>query len=629
MSNSDIAPFKVFRYSAILVLASLLLCSCFVSNENQSKMSFEKAMAADPVEADASSQSINIEIPQLNDDLILNMDKNTFSGKTNIQISSEMVKEHDLGDRFDPLTPLIDIRFDESLLNKPFVVSVPVDVSEGHSAIAVTYNKAKKSFEPIPSTLIDEIMMEVYISASVNFIITEIAKDLLFEEIASDFLPSKDGLQIVNTSTYWTPSGMCNGINIGVLYYYENMSQKYGSLTNRFTENSQIKDFKTPEFYLDDSDMYLLSTSLQNADAVPQYTSWLDKTKDDESIVHYLRMAYTMMLTKKPQTVHVFKDKVFSDNNIGHTLIVYRINGNKAYVYDPNQPKNDNLFIAIDLDDLSFVPYRGSYNELTDEMSFKYLYYLHYHNLINDAVVGSIWQSALDKQLDNKIPDIDFYEVVKKPNGSEFQILLSKEHVSSLEEIKINVGAPFSYQLKVYDQNQQLLTTSHENGSVTLPLKSGENIFGFLVLSKQFDKIVKSNAWAWTSFTWVKIERKDYEKWTLSSEIKKAYPGSGLTEAQIKEIEGQKMQSLVYMLFNEDSNEFLARNPENGEQWTIHISGENVEFTIVKTVDKQTLTSAFVGKINQTMDRIVGTTRLSSSVSGLMYEFEDILTKNE
>ncbi|MBV1708973.1 MAG: hypothetical protein KMY54_03850 [Erysipelothrix sp.] len=630
MRNKYKNPFNKLSHLIILLLVSVLFCSCFVSNEEQKQMILEKPVSIESVEADETSQNINVSSDQLKNGMEFIFEKNTFSTKTEINISTEKVKDHDLGENFTPLTPLIDIQFDDSQLTKPFIVTVPIDVSDGHTAIAVTYNKAKKSFETIPSTLVDEIMMEVLISSSANFIITEIAKDLLFSEISSDFLPSKDGMQIANTSTYWTPSGMCNGINIGVLYYYEHMRQKNGALFNRYMENSQIKDFKTPEFYLDDNDMYLLASSLQNIDSPPQYMSWLEKTKDDESLVHYLRMAYTMLLTKKPQTVHVFKDKVFSQSNIGHTLIVYRINGNKAYVYEPNQPKNDNISIEIDLEKLSFVPYRGSYNNLSDEMSFKYLYYLNYSNLIDDAKVSTVWQSALDQQLNGKFPNVDFVEIVKKPDGSEFQILLNKQHVSSLEEIKIKIEAPFSAKLEVYDQNQQLLVSGNKNGPVILSLKAGENIFGLQVLAEQYDTILKANTWSWTYFTWVSIERKEYEKWTLSSEIVKAYPGTGLTEAQIKEVEGYRIQSLVYMLYNSDTNGFLARNPENGEQWVINIDGQKVDFTIVKIVEKdETLSSSFVGTINQTMDRIEGTTRLTSSVSGLLYEFNDVLTKNE
>lgn len=629
MLSKKIYVFKRIRFVISLLLVSTLLSSCFIEKTEKKQITFEKSDSSERVEVDSSSQKLNITSDLLSNGLEINIGNNSFTNKTNIDISLERVKEHDLGEKFNPLTPLIDIQIDETKLVQPFVVSVPVDVSEGHTAIALTYNKSSKSFETIPSTLVDEIMMEVLISASVNFIITEIAQDLLFSEISSDFLPSKDGLQIANTTTYWTPSGMCNGINIGVLYYYENMRSKNGTLFNRFSESAQINEFKTPDFYLDDIDMYLLSSSLQNLDAPPQYMTWLNKTKDDKSIVHYLRMAYTMLLTRKPQTVHIFKDNVLSQDNIGHTLIVYKINGNKAYVYEPNQPKNDNISISIDLDDLSFVPYRGSYNNLSDEMSFKYLYYINYDHLIDDAKVGAIWQDAIDKKLHNKFPDVDIYEVVKKPDGSDFSILLNQQHVSSLDEITIKIDTAFASKWDVYDKNQQFIASSNSNGMVTLSLKPGDNVFGFMILAQKYDSIQKENTWAWTYFTWVSIERKDFEKWTLVSEVIKAYPGSGLTDAQIKEIEGQKIQSLVYMLYDSNSGGFSARNPENGEQWVINVKGQDVEFTIIKVVDKQTLTSTFLGKINQTMDRIEGTTRLTSSVSGLLYEFSDILTKNE
>jgi hypothetical protein len=629
MFSNKMGVYRRIRFIISLVLISTVISSCLFEKAEKKQIAFEKSDFSESFDVDSSSQKVSVTSDQLKDGLEINVGKNTFVNRTNISISMEKVKNHDLGDSFNPLTPLISIQFDESQLVQPFVVTVPIDVSEGHTAIAITYNKSNKSFETIPSTLVEDIMMEVLIGASANFIITEIAQDLLFSEISSDFLPSRDGLQIANTSTYWTPNGMCNGINIGVLYYFENMRQNNGTLFNRYVESSQIIDFKTPEFYLDDIDMYLLASSLQNLDAHPQYLEWLDKTKDDKSIIHYLRMAYTMLLTKRPQTIHIFKDQVFSQENNGHTLIVYKINGNKAYVYEPNQPKNDNITISINLDDLSFNPYRGSYNNLSKEMSFKYLYYVNYNKLIDDAKVGAVWQNAIDKQLHNKFPDVDFYEIVKKPDGSEFPILLNMQHVSSLDEIKIKLDSAFTSRLDVYDKNQQLITSSDSNGTLTLPLKQGDNTFGFSVLAQQYDSIEKANTWSWTYFTWVTIERKDYEKWTLYSEIIKAYPGSGLSDAQIKEIEGQKVQSLVYLLYDSNTGGFLARNPENGDQWIMDVKGQKVEFVIVRVVDKQTLTSTFIGTINQTMDRIEGTTRLTSSVSGLLYEISDILTKNQ
>src|SRR5690554_2432901 len=175
------------------------------------------------------------------------------------------------------------------------------------------------------------------IYATTDFFISSVAEDLVLATIDTGFRPSVDGFQTNNISTYWENGRMCSGMVNGALYYLTK-KPSLGPLYNRYHENSGMP-FTTPNFWNDDFSAISLTTTLQNVSYHEDYYDYFNFTRLENSAKHFYRMAYHMMISNKPQVIHLFDKPFTSDRSndplIRHSVIAYKILANHVYIYDP------------------------------------------------------------------------------------------------------------------------------------------------------------------------------------------------------------------------------------------------------------------------------------------------------
>lgn len=142
------------------------------------------------------------------------------------------------------------------------------------------------------------------------------------DQSITSFLPSVDGLQTTN----FAYPGNCFGIVSFAKWYFEN-KRTSGNLKSKYS-------FDRDREVASDAQKIL---QIENYIAV-----WgLGRQTDREAAE---QLIYNLEVTKRPQILALSK----RGYNIAHAVLVYSYNDSSFYIYDPNNPSDDNIRLTYD-----------------------------------------------------------------------------------------------------------------------------------------------------------------------------------------------------------------------------------------------------------------------------------------
>jgi hypothetical protein len=412
------------------------------------------------------------------DGLRIEVPSGSYSGSKTFNISYTPVTGHELGENFNPISPLISIDNGGGYSDEIVLVTIPVEIPEGKFAMGFFYDKDTGTLEGIPIVEEDSTHITIATRHFSDVVVSLIDNVVLSADIKSGFLPGVDDWQFTNHGSY-IASGHCSGQSLTAMWYYcEKTLNKAPHLYGLYDNNGGTK---TPDLWEDDSLGYRLA-SIVHKDSEVFYNAVLFKIGlhiSENHMLAYRAFAYAILLTEEPQYVGIYT----LDFSGGHAMVVYGVGNNTLYIADPNYPGRPDR--QIKLVDGKFTPYNSGDNfdaiQQGEGEEYPWIYYFAKTALIDWAQIGKRWGELEDKSILKTIGNyFPAYKLIYTDEKGESQEL-KDGHVSTSKLIAIRFTGNFPNKgIEVYKDGKQLDFDANGN----CELEQGNNLLGVVILGK-------------------------------------------------------------------------------------------------------------------------------------------------
>jgi hypothetical protein len=271
------------------------------------------------------------------DGLTLEIPASAYKTGQVFSITAAEIRAHDLGPLFEPATPLITIDNGHRVAAVPLRLTIPITRADDEFVLAFYYDARNGRLEGIPCLTQDNQSLTLLTTHFSDIVVSRVKKSLLEGRILesqaqSGFLPGRDDFASPNDCSYAAPGGLCSGLVLGALHYYNSASGKPLRQESR-VDNGLYAD--TPDFWEDDALAYRLASLLQ------KQLTWTEAMQREHNRmsedVTYYALAYAIALTESPQVLLTYGTDV-QNNRVGHALVVYDVTPDGLAVADPNYP---------------------------------------------------------------------------------------------------------------------------------------------------------------------------------------------------------------------------------------------------------------------------------------------------
>ncbi|MBP7507615.1 MAG: PKD domain-containing protein [Prolixibacteraceae bacterium] len=489
---------KIFTLISILFLISS--CDSFFSNNEKPSNNLitedEIQVASETISSSGGTVIVDDPSSEI-DGMEIMVPEGSYSGSRTFKISTAAITSHNLGQYFNPITPLIQIENGSGYADSILEVTIPITIEDDEIPLGFYYDEIAGTLESIPIkdytnksiTLFtrhfmpaselssnDKGLKGIKIDATANLVISSIKESFIEGKqiISSGFKIGVDNWEFVNNGSYLASGGHCAGQNLGAAwYYFEKKLKGEPKLNGRFSTLSNIDQ--------DNAIGYRFCSVLQKdySDEYGVFRSinwkYISKNQDLDK-VKWLSIAGAMLTTGEPQLLGIYttiddnKDGIpdtHPDGELkygGHSIICYQISvkDGKLYICDPNYPNDGQV---VEFSNGKFKPYIGKANGQAPSESYEYVTWNAKTALIDWPNAGKRYSQLEDSIIGtvapNKFPDYTIWVT------GENNIKLKDGYTTDSDTFRCIVESP-NIEL-AYDKNSKNLTdfTMYDNeGSV-------------------------------------------------------------------------------------------------------------------------------------------------------------------
>ncbi|MBN1924484.1 MAG: PKD domain-containing protein [Prolixibacteraceae bacterium] len=397
------------------------------------------------------------------DGMIINVPSNSYPDARDFEIQTVEITSHNLGDHFNPLTPLITIGNGGGYSDSLMLVTIPISLPEGHFAMGFYYDDLTGLLQGIPvyeltsnsitlamrhftrgsdmSAVSSSTKSNKSIASTCNLLISSdsISKLMGIPIISTGFKPGIDDFEFPNYGSYIAPGGHCAGQSISMMwYFYEKKLYNSPQLNGTY----QLLD----SLWLDNPLYYRWASVVQrDLDWKGDMQRLLKKIRitDEYHYLSWLSFAYSMLITGHPQYVGL------TSLTGGHAILAHKISPTKGilYVTDPNFPGEER---EIKFENDKFSPYNSKQNaEQIDSSSYTGVGYTAVSALIDWEQIGKRYSEVLDGTIGNNAPNA-FPEYTIWVNDEKWQ-KLTDGFISKSDTLNFVVECPTAENPKVVD----------------------------------------------------------------------------------------------------------------------------------------------------------------------------------
>ncbi|HAS04992.1 MAG TPA: hypothetical protein DCR71_04490 [Dehalococcoidia bacterium] len=396
----------------------------------------------------------------------------SYDNAPHFQISYTPIESHNLGEDFNPITPLITVENGGAYSAEVMEVKIPVEVPGNYFAMGFFYDNATGKLEGIPLLAQNEDSITLRTRHFSNFLISTIEKIKLEEDIDSGFRPGVDDWEFTNYGSYIASGGHCAGQSMTAMWYYFTRPDGVDvSLYGRYDNNGNLP--KTPDIWQDNTIGYRFASVIQKDQwNLENIRSWRALSGINDQITRYL-FAYAIKLTGEPQMV-----VIWSSGGGGHAMIVYRIEGDTFYIADPNYPGETDRIIEYNHETDTFKPYHSGDNAESIAQGEGKLYetieYWAKSAIVDYQHINSRWQEVKSQTIGNdKFPA---YTVLYKNKEGKYEEL-KDGHVTDTRLFDITIQSKISWVFSVFRDGVELSFDENYN----IELIEGNNNLGIYI----------------------------------------------------------------------------------------------------------------------------------------------------
>ncbi|MCG2768195.1 MAG: hypothetical protein L6435_07410 [Anaerolineae bacterium] len=197
------------------------------------------------------------------DGLSIEVPPGAYADNVSFEITSREVVAHDLGQHFNPVSPLIEIRGGEALADELLTMTIPIEISADEFAMAFAYDAGSGEVEGL--ALLESTADSVTVvtrDISRDVLVSAILVDDLYGDKETGFVHGVDDWYFPNYGSFISPGGHCAGQSISAMYYFieelgSSLYGKYDNYDNRYRD--------TPTLWADDELGYRLASVTQES----------------------------------------------------------------------------------------------------------------------------------------------------------------------------------------------------------------------------------------------------------------------------------------------------------------------------------------------------------------------------
>ncbi len=527
-------------FSIILGITLLIYSSCKKSDnptgpdDNSGSNKIEVGTSIDLVTQSVSSGGGTIKIDKSGDPLNgmeITLEPSSFTSTKNFKISYAEIKNHQLGQYFKPLSPLISINYEGGYSDIPMEVKVPIKLPAGHFAMAYFYDDKTGELEGLPVEKLDSISITVstrtFSSASSltkrntpndatstgMMVISSISESVLKSQgiIASGFLPGVDDWEFVNYGSYIATGGHCAGQSMTMMwYYYEKKLKGELSLFHKFDE---VNDKTKPGLLWQDNPYgYRFASTIQKDF---NFDGWITSLQWKQLFpgLTFNSFAASILLTGEPQFVLIRN----SAGQGGHAMVVYKVNMSegKLYIADPNYPNNRIAATGVEsirtIDYVNGVlkPYETGLTAGAQSTTMDQIGYFGKTTYIDWGQMAKRWVEFENKTIGNdRFPKYN----LKLQNDGDKE--LTDQMITDKDTLKVyckstDITQSISHtdhytDFQVYDDKGNFLAIGEfsNKGIASIPIKSSQTKLGFYVMGYITPEL------EYVDFKWININKR-------------------------------------------------------------------------------------------------------------------------
>ena len=380
----------------------------------------------------------------------------SYSSSVTFTVSAAPILDHDLGEYFNPLSPLIQIDNGGDYADEIMEVTIPVEIPEGHIPLGFYYDEITGTLEGIPTkeitensiTLLTRHFMPardlslsdndlkaggIKIDASSNLVISSIKESVLSMSavISTGFQVGVDDWEFVNYGSYIAPGGHCAGQNFGALWYYYEKKLK--------GENGLFGNFSSVQsLWQDNATGYRFSSVIQkdlqwDGKVKSFCRKYVDKNQELDKLKLFT-IAGVILTTGEPQAIGIYRltGGTYADGTPkygGHSVICtgVAINEGRLYISDPNKP-GIQQFIEFKND--KFEPYVAQLNGQAASNPYPFITLNAKSSLIEWDQIGKRYLEMQDSTIGTKAPN----------TFPEYTIWVHDDNIEALKDNYITKG---------------------------------------------------------------------------------------------------------------------------------------------------------------------------------------------
>lgn len=328
-------------------------------------------------------------------------------------VKTTEIKGHKLGPLFHPATPLITLDNGHAFAAHPMTVKIPVEIAEDEFALGFYYNRKSGKLEGLPLVTEDAGSITLMTRHFSDLVVSKAKRSDIAKGLPADsgFRPGVDDWQFVNRGSWLAPGGHCAGQSMSAMWYY--LERKKGAneraLYGRYDNNDY--GMGTIDLDQDDSWGYRFASMVQDELDWDSLMRWVMMTfKGFDTRLTWLAFAYSVQLTGEPQYIGIRGNLNTADGKteeVGHAMVVYKVDEKGLYVADPNYPGRDDRKVLFG--ELGLQPYESGKNkeeiEKGNSVTFPTLLYIGKTALADWGKIGARYAEVLDHTIgDNRFP---------------------------------------------------------------------------------------------------------------------------------------------------------------------------------------------------------------------------------
>lgn len=458
------------------------------------------------------------------DGLSIEIPAGAYDRAVNFTVSEAPVESFDTLIPLTPISSVFTIDNGGEYSRELMRITIPAEVADGHFAMPFVYDPKTGSLDGLPVLSRDQHGITAVTRHFCPILLLHAPLGQFTGRIDSFFSIAKDSWPFPNEGSWWSPGGICSGMSLGAVWYFQN-HMRLGMQRLRFAHDTETS-FRSPGFPGDDAWGIRFASRIQAAEEATSDDTLLDaleaELERDESEYYanaWRSLLFNLATTHQPQYVSIFPE----NDPVGHAIVVWgaSVDERRLYVYDPSFPKETGRFIQFT--DTGIEDYISATRVDDDQAEiavFSKLFPTMGTAVVDPALISQAWADR-SKRDSGSYPAMPYRLMVAKEDGTEEPLADGYQTDSETLKVMVTGGSGAFLAFDTFQPVSGVVPAAGASISIDrneffilhgarqdawndpFPLGEGENLIGFKIDGVNQAQLKTHRAWL--DFRWIRV----------------------------------------------------------------------------------------------------------------------------